>query len=244
MEKQYLPTYKNNFIKDPRWLKKETEHYNFYYFPGSVAEQDIKHICDSQEKAFKKIISFLQVSFPNKKITYYFYPDPQTKKDLMGDDWYAQAIWGEFVVHVLYTKYIKPLGEHEDTHLLSLPWGLSISLFQEGLAEYLTGHGWHGEDQDELAREAFQKKVVPPLSVMMDHLAWRKLDNEYALYHYSFVGSFTKFLINKYGKEAFQKMYEQTSRNKSCKENSEIFFLVYGRSIDAVEQDWKNFLFK
>lgn len=241
---QYLPSYKEDFKKDNRWLAFATEHYIFHYFPHSVAEKEIQAIADTQETAFKKIIDFLEVAPPERKIEYYLYPDPQTKESLMGDDWYAQAIWKDFVVHVLYTEEIKPIGEHEDTHLLSLPWGLSIAFFQEGLAEYLVGHGWHGENHDQLAREAIEKGILPSVEEMMDHGKWKELDDSYALYYYCFVGSFAKFLIERFGKEKFKRLYQLTNRTNSKEENASIFQSIYEITPNEAESEWKAYLKK
>jgi hypothetical protein len=38
----------------------------------------------------------------------------------MGDDGNAQSLWDDFSVHMVYNGKVKPLGEHEDTHLLTL----------------------------------------------------------------------------------------------------------------------------
>ena len=81
-KKQHLPTYKHDFLKENRWLTKETNHYVFHYFPESEAEKDIEMIVTTQEKAFKKIIAFLNIEPPKKKIEYYFYPDEKIKKEL------------------------------------------------------------------------------------------------------------------------------------------------------------------
>jgi len=239
---QNLSTYKEDFKNNFKWLKFETEHYIFHYFPQTVAESEIHQISETQEKAFNKIIKFLEVSAPEIKITYYLYPDSEIKKELMGDDWYAQAIWKDFIVHILYTEDIKPIGEHEDTHLLSLPWGLSIAFFQEGLAEYMVGHGWHGEDHNILAMEALKKNLLPSIESMMDHAKWKELSDDHALYYYCFVGSFTKFLIDHYGKEKFKMLYQQTNRTKTKEENISIFRNVYGISPNEVEIAWEAFI--
>jgi hypothetical protein len=211
----------------------------FYYFPQTVAETEIIQISTIQENAFKKIINFLEVPVPKRKIIYYLYPDPETNKRLMGDDWYAQAIWKDFFVHVLYTDETKPIGEHEDTHLLSLLWGLSIAFFQEGLAEYLVGHGWHGENHDQLAHEALIKGFLPSVDSMMDHALWKKLDDDHALYYYCFVGSFAKFLIEQYGKEKFKALYQDRDRLKTKDENSNVFQKIYNISTVEAEKAWQ-----
>lgn len=54
----------------------------FHYFPNSLAEKEIATIVERQEKAFDKIISFLKVESPERKINYYLYPDARIKKNL------------------------------------------------------------------------------------------------------------------------------------------------------------------
>lgn len=137
MYPQNLPTYTHKFLEYKDWIKCETTHYIFNYTSGSEAEKDIEVIKETQENAYKKITSFLKLEKDENKIEYYFYPDPKTKKDLMGDDWYAQSIYNEYRVHVLYTADDKPIGPHEDTHLLTLCYGLSMPFIQEGLADYM-----------------------------------------------------------------------------------------------------------
>ncbi|HBB56816.1 TPA: hypothetical protein DEW47_01145 [Patescibacteria group bacterium] len=237
--KQYLPFYKENFKKDTRWLKKETEHYTFNYFPDSLAEKEVDFIAERQEKAFKKIISFLRLKPPKKKISYYLYPSKKTKKELMGDDWYAQSIYHDFCVHILYTSEIKPVGEHEDTHLLSLPWGLSIGFWAEGLAEYLTGHDWYGNSHNIKIREGFKRKIFPSIESLMSQKAWMDLPDENAIYYYCLAGSFTKFIIEKFGMEKFKELYKETSRGKGAEENKKVFKKIYGIDIDEAEQGWK-----
>jgi|AntAceMinimDraft_15_1070371.scaffolds.fasta_scaffold12333_4 hypothetical protein len=237
--KQHLPDYIHKFKEDTRWKTLETEHYIFNFFLDSVAEKEIKNITERQEQAYKKIIGFLEISEPTQKIIYYLYSDEQTKKELMGDDWYAQAIYNENCVHVLYTEKIKPIGEHEDTHLLSLSWGLSIPLFQEGLAEYLVGYNWYGEDHNKCVKEGWNQSFELSLSNLMDNDSWLAIPDEMALFSYCIVGSFVTFLIEKYGKEKFKELYQETDRENTAEKNKKIFKEIYGVSIDEIEKLWK-----
>lgn len=239
MDKQNLPTYTHNFLNDKRWLTRETGHYIFHYFQNSETEKDIEMIVATQEKAFEKITAFLNVEHPQKKIEYYFYPDEEVKKTLMGDDWYAQSIRDEFRVHVLYTKEVKPLGEHEDTHLLSIPWGISIGFFQEGLAEFMIGHAWDGKSHISYVKEGYAKNLYPPLSDFFEHEAWLRTDDSKPLYFYSLVGAFTTFLINNYGKDKFKELYKNTHRDKSKKENLNVFEKIY-EPIEKIEEKFIN----
>ncbi len=235
MEKQKLPTYTHNFLNDNHWLTRETDHYVFNYFPNSEAEKDIEMISMTQENAFKKIVDFLNIEPPKKKIEYYFYPNEELKKNLMGDDWYAQSIRDEFRIHVLYTKKIKPLGEHEDTHLLSLPWGISIGLFQEGLAEFMVGHAWDGKSHISYVKEGYTNNLYPPLSDFFEHEAWLRTDDSKPLYFYSLVGAFTTFLINNYGMDKFKELYINTRRNISKTKNLAVLEKIY-EPIEIIEK--------
>ncbi|MEI6237948.1 MAG: hypothetical protein WCP15_00245 [bacterium] len=237
MEKQNLPTYKHDFLNEKRWLVRESEHYVFHYFSGSEAEKDINMIEAKQESAFVKILAFLEVEDPKRKIEYYFYPDEKIKTELMGDDWYAQSIRDEFRIHVLYTKDIKPIGEHEDTHLLSLPWGISIGFLQEGLAEFMVGHAWDGKPHAFYVKKGYEDGLYPTTSHFFEHSAWLKTDDSKPLYFYSLAGAFGTFLIEKYGKEKFKELYENTSREKSKAENIKVFDKIYG-SINSFEFEY------
>jgi len=237
--KQYLPNYKHDFLDDLRWVIKDSPHYRFHYFVGSLAEQDINSIIQTQEKSYLKIIDFLGVVEPDCLIEYYFYPDEKTKTDLMGDSWYAQSIFDEFRVHVLYTDEIKPIGPHEDTHLLSLPWGLSIGFFQEGLAEYLVGQAWNGRPHLEYAIEGYNENIYPPLVNFLTHQAWLDTDDRQAIYFYSLAGAFVSFLIDNFGKDRLESFYRQSSRDNTREQNSQTFQSIYGKSIEDVEVEFK-----
>jgi len=240
LPKQYLPNYKENFKDDIRWVKKYSAHYEFNYFPNSIAEKEIYSIEKTQEICFSKIISFLELKEPQRKIIYYLYPDKKTKKELMGDDWYAQAIYDDFSVHVLYTDECKSLGEHEDTHLLSLPWGLSIAFFQEGLAEYMVGKNWFGNDFNGVLKDILDKNVLPSVDSMMEHKKWMELDDDNVIYHYSFCASFTQYLINNFGLDKFKQLYQKTNRAYTRDENSKVFYDVYKIMPKEMEGKWKN----
>lgn len=240
---QNLPYYVHNFEYFD-WLKKETNHYVFYYTKNSAAERDIKHISVIQEKAFKKIVSFLKLpknKIP-KKIYYYYYPDKKTKKKLMGDDWYAQAICDEKRIHMLYTNKIKPISPHEDAHLLILPFGYPNGFIQEGFAEYMTGHDWYGNDLNEIAKEGINKGFIKlNYKLLYSHFNWQKINNKYPRHYYAFAGSFVEFLVKKYGKNKFLKLYAGLKRN-NIKENINLYLKIYNKDTNLLLEEWHKLL--
>ena len=237
---QHLPTYIHNFEHDPRWKTKVSSHYLFHYFPNSEADRDIEYIAEKQEAAYKKIIAFLEIEEPNRPIEYFFYPDGQTKKELMGDDWYAQSICNEFRIHVLYTEKDKPIGEHEDTHLLSLPWGLSVGFLEEGFAEYMVGHAWDKFSHEKYCRDGYRQRYFPPISTLFNHKEWTERSEINMIYFYSLAGAFVTYLIHIYGKKQFRFLYSKINRGHSRNQHDVIFKEIYGKTIDEVEVEFKS----
>lgn len=226
---QKLPTYKHDF-ESALWKSKKTKHYIFYYMLGTSADHDIEYIAETQEQAFEKIVRFLELlpeQLP-KQIEYYLYPSKETKENLMGDSWHAQAICNEMRIHVLYTDKIKPIGPHEDTHLLSLPLGFPINFFQEGLAEYMVGHDWFGNKFEDTVKELKKTGKLPSLDSMFDANAWFELDDEYARHYYSWAALVTQYLIDTFGKEVYFEFYEKINRENTSMQNRKIFKDIFG----------------
>lgn len=239
---QHLPTYKNAFETDQRFERVESEHYIFHLFPDSEAQKDIKEIILTQEKAFVKIINFLGVESPDKKIEYFFYPNKEVKIELMGDDWYAQSIYNEFRIHVLYTDDVKPIGPHEDTHLLSLPWGLSFGFMQEGLAEFMVGHAWDGSPHKKYVLEGYKKNLYSPIESFFRHEAWSETDDNYAIYFYSLAGAWSAYLIEMFGKERYKNFYQRSTRDYTKEQNIELFIQIFREDVSKIEADFVSWL--
>lgn len=216
------------------WQKKDSPHYNFHYFPNSAAEKNINSIIKFQEDNYTKILDFLGIE-NNKKINYFLYPDNKTKGDMMGDDGNGNANWDKFEVHAVYNDKIQCIGSHEDTHLLSLPIGISVKLFREGLAEYMS-KTWHGESHDYWAHKFKTKNRLPDFSLVIDNDVWDKYDDMIA---YPCAGSFISFLIKSLGKEKYLLVYGSLDQNKPREINLETFFNLTGNTISQCQEEWE-----
>lgn len=231
MSHQQLPGYKTAF-RDSSWEVRDSAHYRFHYTKGSLAETEIEKITQTQEDAYKKITTFLGLpAYPERKISYYLYPDPETKERLMGSPWFAESIYDDCAVHALYTEQDRVIGPHEDTHLLSLPLGLSIGFLQEGLAEYMVGHDWYGNPFETSAREGLaHADFIISEELPVRHQAWIDTDDRYARQYYSVAALFTEFLLNRYGKEKYLELYRSLRREAPAEENEKQYERVLGDS--------------
>lgn len=228
--KQNLNNYKEEYNNSDIWEVFETEHYIFHYYKNSIAEKDLNCIAKTQEEAYSNILKMLKIKNRHQKIIYYIYKSKDEKERLMGDDGFAQAIWHDNSIHIIYTENIKPLGEHEDTHLLTLSWGVAVGFFQEGLAEYTSGCVW-GKDK-QLAGLFVQKglnlKKIPDFKNFFSHIFWLENADKNIEYYYPLAGTFTRFLINKFGLEKYKEFYMEINRENIQTENIKIFEEFFG----------------
>lgn len=226
MHAQLLPGYSAAFREFP-WVVRESEHHVFHYAGGSLAAREIEHIIEIQERAFQKITRFLDITPPERPISYFLYSDEDTKEKLMGSRWFAQSVYEEFAVHALYTEEHRVIGPHEDTHLLSLPFGLSIGFLQEGLAEWMVGHSWSGESFKETVRTVLQDGNFPvSADLLIRHEAWLETDDSHARQYYALAALFADFLIRAYGKERYLKLYASLDRSFSGEENGSQYVAI------------------
>lgn len=241
---QDIPWYKNDYLVYP-FNKEESLHYIFNFQKNSLAEKNIKEIVKLKEEHHLKILSFLELD-NNRKIDYYIYSSIQEKNLLMGDDSPGNAIWEElennnpkkFEIHVVYNEKCRFIGEHEDTHLLSLPWGLSIYLFCEGLAQYME-NTFLNRDLHLAAKELMEEEKIYSIDFICNNNNWEYVEPTVI---YPQIGSFIKYLIEYYGKENFKRVYQNTSREKEITENLLEIEKIYQKNINQLEKEWLLFL--
>ena len=216
------------------WQIKKSRHYIFHYFPNSLAEKEIKEIVKNQEATYSEILFFLGVK-NNKIINYFLYPNNKIKGEMMGDDGNGNAIRNKFEVHAVYKQDVKCIGAHEDTHLLSLPLGVSVKLFREGLAEFIS-KTWHEKSHDFWAKKFLDEKEEINFSKILDNSKWDDSKDEVL---YPCVGSFCSFLINEIGKDKFLKLYGSLDRDKNVSYNLKTIEEITGKSLVEWQKNWE-----
>lgn len=243
MIKQNIDWHKDEYLNQ-NWQSLKTSHYNFHFLKNSDAERDIKLISTNKEKHHQTISNWLGI-INARKINYYLYNSIKEKNELMGDDSPGNAIWQEldlgsnpfskkFEIHVIYNEKCKFIGEHEDTHLLSLPWGLSIYLFCEGLAQYME-NSFIGKDLHVISKKLLSENKLYPLKNLCDNENWETVE---PIIIYPQAGSFIKFLIERYGKEKLIEVYKKTSRNFDLIQNLLEIHNTYTKTINELENEW------
>ncbi len=236
---QNIPFYIHKF-RDYPWKVYESEHYIFHVEDDSLTEKEIEIIKHRQESAFNKIITKLELSLPQRKIIYYLYSSQEKKKELMGNDWFGQSIYNEFMIHAVYNEKDKVVGEHEDTHLLSLELGLPVSLFQEGLAEFMVGLSMFGNNHNDVIKSGIKNGLSIDIKNLMSQQGWLDTPDEDAEFYYSVAGSFISYIYESFGLEVFKKIYFAMDRKNTGDENIKILeSMTRQQSVATLEASWR-----
>jgi len=236
---QFIENYKENYKKYNGWLKKYTDHYIFYYFNDYFIKKEINKIIKIQERSYKKILEFLNTK-TSKKIKYYIYPNQETKAKFMGNFVYAQSVYKDYSVHIVYNKKIKPLGPHEDTHLLSLKIGLATSFFAEGLAECISNKRvFNGKKRIVYINNWLKKYKKIDISKYFTQKGWIDSPDNESSEFYTIAMSFTKYLIKKFGKNIFLKFYKKINRGMNEKQIINTMGTVFKSDYIQIISDWK-----
>lgn len=184
-----------------------TEHYVFHYRKGSLAEEEIQMISETQEKSFSKICSALNVVYP-ERIHYYLTDSPQTiGRVIWNEDFPCNgiALCGRNKIYAVYTENIKCIGSHEDTHLISSLLNYPESDFVvEGLAMSIDGLWWGLPNETWVS---YYRSKYPDLSVknLFDNGTFAKTGDVIA---YPIAGAFSKFLIDTFGMARYLDFYK------------------------------------
>ena len=212
-----------------------SEHYAFHYVQDSLAEKEITLIAHEQEKCFAEICRVLQIDY-TEKIDYYFTDSPiEIGRVLYNEDIPCNglAICGKNKIYAVYNETERCIGFHEDVHLISFLIGFPASDFLvEGLAMFFDATWWRINNE---AWTAFYMKKHDGLSVksLLDNDTFARYDCSIT---YPVAGSFTEFLINRYGIELYIQLYKYNGT-----QYEEVFQAVFNASLSEIEADfWNN----
>lgn len=241
--KQIIQNFKEDYKKEKEWSIIETDHYIFHYFKKYTSSLSVKKVAVIQEKSYAKILSFLSISDLNIKINYYIYPDEESKTRLMGNGTFGQSVYKDFSIHIVYNKKIKPVGSHEDTHLLSIKYGLATSFFAEGLAEVVDFNSvFMSKSRKYWLKKWIKKYNIENVSKFFTQDGWIDSPDDESAEFYTISMLFVKFLIDRFGIKSFLDFYKSINRGMSEEEIIDKLEKVYNIKYFLLICEWKNFL--
>jgi len=216
----------NNFLTSSY----ETDHFNFYYSPGTPEAKNIDLIASDHEWRYSQLKDFLRIK-SNEKIRSYIYPDTETRKRLMGagDTTMANPIKKE--IHLVYDTFPYPILKHELAHVLASEFGMDLLYISPrvGLIEGLAvAADWSGKayTQHEWSKSLIESGKSPQIQDIVGIGFWYAPPE----ISYALMGSFSRYLIDAYGIEKFKGLYKTGD------------FSVYSKDLEELDSDWKGYL--
>lgn len=208
----------------------ETENFKIYYMPDTRTAGDIELIAADHEWRYKQVSEYLGVD-PEQKIVSYIYPDMKVRGKYIGaySTTLANPIHKE--IHLVYDSFPHQVLKHELVHVLAAEFGTEILRISPGVGlieGVAVAADWSGGDLSvhQWARLLMDKEVEIDIADMMGISFWFQP----SLNSYTLMGSFCRFLIDKYGIDKFKTFYRTGSPE------------IYGMGFDELSAEWQKFL--
>lgn len=224
---------------DFTWAVSETQHFQFYYVPGTAAERDRFEIGSVAEESLALIQPVLEVDFDGQMSIYLV---PRVF-------WQGGAAYGEKVQLISYLDRNYTAVEiwsyftHEGTHALAQDilqpkedGGGPDGVLVEGLAVWASGGHYRDEPIDEWAAVVAASDEYLPLEEL-------RTGPFYDFQHetsYLEAASFVQFLVGRYGLDKLKDLYGQATGDAEHDEH--LVQRLYGKGYNALEAEWLEYL--
>ena len=196
-----------------------------YYEKNRYAEKNLEVLKLRVKQHLTSTMDFVGIETYDKPIHYFILEDRQRMKLLVGHETNGNANPKNNFVTAIFSEKIKSVyGNHELFHLIAMnEWGYPETWINEGMAVY-SDDNWHGYNLHELSKYLIDNKNYIPLKKMAKRL--RKFDS---MITYPLLGSFVKFIEEKYGRETTKLIW--TKGRKKIKKH-------IGKSLEDLEKEW------
>jgi hypothetical protein len=221
----------------------QTAHFELRSDPAAESDADINLAAEDLEFRYHQLVRVLGV-LPPGTIRVYRFPSAAAKKDAVGaaNTLYAKPWTREIFVQA--DRYPAQRLRHELAHVFAaafgdrvfgvalawrLPWPTLASGLIEGLAEAADGDNPSG-------RSTLHEETAAMLALGEAPALRQALGSGFTFESgpraYTMVGSFCRFLLERYGPEKLRALYHSAGD----------FTGVYGRNLSTLDKEWRAFL--
>lgn len=205
------------------WPTYATSHLTFHYLPDTWIAEEIEDIAVQHEQAFSDNVDYLDVDYAGPIDVYIYASEESFFRATAREAGFAINEFSE-----VHTRWLAPDDHqtpgHEITHVITFH-GLgepSEALLGEGVAVWLD-HG--GNDYRRRCADLARNDRLVPLTDLLGD-GW---DGSAAAYYQA--GSFTGFLLERYGVDRFKTVYTARDLPAALKR-------VYRTNLIALETQW------
>jgi hypothetical protein len=206
------------------WKSEDTANFRFYFEPSTFGEKHIDRLKENAEQSRKRVLTLLGEQIYRDRVTLFVLDSRRRMKALIGKETNGLALPQRNAVLYVFNEKIDASGAHELCHVLAKNlWGKADDWINEGLAVYSDGV-WQQYQLHDLAKYLWLKTKLIPLEEILEH--FEKYPD---FITYPEMGSFVKFLYEKYGMENVREIW---------KKDAAAIPRITGRSLNELEKDW------
>lgn len=171
---------------------------------------------------FDNILKLTEIAKYEKEIYYFIVDSPENVRKLTSQKTNGIAYPSSQTVVVFHQQNSSAVSEHELYHVISIDsWGKSADWLQEGTAVDADKIWWNYPLHN-LCNYLKSKNLLIPIPNLIK--SFRK---ENTMISYPQMGSFTQYLIKKYGLSNLKELWKIQNFN-----------MVYNKSIEELEKEW------
>ncbi len=210
-----------------------TEHFRIFYAPGSFSDDEIRWVSEEHEFRLHQVEEALQTHF-SETIDSYIYPDPDTKRLLIGTGTTNIAKPWHKEIHLNKESWESTL-RHELVHVVAGQFGMPLikAHYNMGLVEGLAtaiDDDFGNRTLHEYAAAVSSFGIMTRPNELISPVGFMLHSSSLS---YVLMGSFCKYLIDHYGMVRFKELYGGKSPTR-----------VYGKSYDQLVESWQHFLLR
>jgi hypothetical protein len=207
------------------WKKYQTKHFNFIVEEDQYPDQHIDHIKNDFELKRKDIIGFLENEMFSDTANIIIVDTKEKVAAILGFEVQGFAIPENNIAIFLYNKTYSLATKHELAHYYAFHiWGRPAdNWFSEGLAVYYDNK-WNGHQVDSLTKHLKDNNKLFAISTLS-----KKFYSLDPMIAYPQIGSFTSFLISRYGKTKMKELWIRGFKDIK---------LIYEISRKELEDEW------
>lgn len=211
------------------WVKQSTKNFDFYSLPGHGFPEGA---VENQQRLFDHFCRLL-TSETDMKISYYFYPDTATIREMLSLKGEHYISWDDREIHTLI-----PNNDHEIIHFITDQYGKAPKALAEGCVVYLAGQ-WKGRPVHALAKELLLANQLPPLRQLFNYGNVVDIGLNIVM---PASASFFGFLYEEKGPREILELFRASNGANSYHTFSTAFEKVYELELGVAEKNWRAFL--
>ncbi len=225
--------YSRDEIRERLGRRTESDHFVLYYSQNNATPAEAKALKAKAEFQYWQVAGRMQTKEKHgEKISVYLYPDAETKRKLTGAAATNVAKPWLREIHLQYDSFGDSF-RHELVHALAREFGspaigASVRLgMNEGLAvavDWSEGLFSPHEYAAAMLRDSLLGDVASLFSIT-------GFSAKQSTYAYLAAGSFSKYLIDRYGIESFKNVFRSGN-----------FVAIYAQPLAACVEEWKGYL--